>query len=47
MNHVPADLIRRYAHGDEIPTDQLWTVETHGGRSVPWRPCGRWWTPCG
>jgi hypothetical protein len=29
MNHVPADLIRRYAHGDEIPTDQLWTVETH------------------
>lgn len=29
MNHVPAELIRRYAQGEDIPTDELWAVETH------------------
>ncbi|CAM3400395.1 zf-HC2 domain-containing protein [Kibdelosporangium persicum] len=30
MNHVPGDLVRRYAHGDDgIPADQVWALEAH------------------
>jgi hypothetical protein len=30
MNHVPGDLVGRYAQGDQdIPADQVWAVEAH------------------
>lgn len=30
MNHIPEDLVRRYARGDtDIPADQVWALETH------------------
>jgi hypothetical protein len=30
MNHLPGELVRRYARGDEdIPADQLWALEAH------------------
>jgi hypothetical protein len=30
MSHVPGDLVRRYARGDQdIPADQVWALEAH------------------